>query len=79
MQDIFIGDRGKGYPLVFIHGFLGSTDMWKPQIEYFKKKYNVLTPALPGFGKSNNIESCVSIKCMAKAVLDALTKKNKKF
>ena len=80
MQDIYIGDTGKGYPLVFVHGFLGSTDMWKPQIEYFKKKYNVLTPALPGFGKSNNILPCNSIECMAKAVLDALKKKKiKKF
>ena len=75
MQDIFIGDKGKGLPLVFVHGFLGSTDMWKPQIEYFKKNYNVLTPALPGFGKSNKIQSCMSIKCMAEAILNALKKK----
>ena len=80
IQDIFIGDKGKGLPLVFVHGFLGSTDMWKPQIEYFKKNYNVLTPALPGFGKSNNIQSCDSIKCMAMAVLNILKKKRiKKF
>ena len=80
IQDIFIGDKGKGLPLVFVHGFLGSTDMWKPQIEYFKKNYNVLTPALPGFGKSNKIQSCMSIKCMAEAILNTLKKKKiKKF
>ena len=38
MQDIFVGDTGSGAPLVLIHGFLGSADMWEPQIEYFKKK-----------------------------------------
>jgi len=80
MQDIFLGDTGKGLPLVLVHGFLGSSDMWKPQIEYFKKKYRVLTPALPGFGKSNNINSCDSIKCMAQAIIDSLEKKKiKKF
>jgi len=75
MQDIFIGDIGKGFPLVLVHGFLGSTDMWKPQIDYFKNNYNVITPALPGFGKSNSVQSCDSIECMAKAVLQGLKKK----
>ena len=37
MQDIFIGDEGRGSPLVLVHGFLGSTEMWRPQIKYFKK------------------------------------------
>ena len=38
MQDIYIGDTGKGFPLVLVHGFLGSSKMWKPQIEVLKKK-----------------------------------------
>ena len=29
MQDIFIGDEGRGSPLVLVHGFLGSTEMWE--------------------------------------------------
>ena len=36
MQDIFIGDDGSGTPLVLVHGFLGPTDMWAPQVKYFK-------------------------------------------
>ena len=80
MQDIFVGDTGIGTPLVLVHGFLGSTDMWRPQVEYFKDHYRILTPALPGFGKSNNIKSCDSIKSMANAVLDSLkAKKIEKF
>ena len=38
MQDIYIEDTGKGFPLVLVHGFLGSSEMWGPQIQYFKKK-----------------------------------------
>ena len=72
MQDIFIGDTGSGTPLVLVHGFLGSTDMWEPQVIYFKEHYRVLTPALPGFGKSKKLNSCDSIECMAKAVLRSL-------
>ena len=76
MQDIFVDDYGSGTPLVLVHGFLGSTDMWKPQIEHFKKNFRILTPALPGFGKSNTLNSCNSIGCMAKTILDSLNKKN---
>ena len=72
MQDIFVGDYGSGTPLVLVHGFLGSTDMWEPQIEYFKENFRILTPALPGFGKSNKVKSCDSIECMAKAILNSL-------
>ena len=38
MQDIYVGDTEKGFPLVLLHGFLGSSEMWEPQIQYFKKK-----------------------------------------
>ena len=75
MQDIFAEDTGSGTPLVFVHGFLGSSDMWGPQINFFKDNFRVIAPALPGFGKSNIIKSCDSIECMAKAILNLLEKK----
>jgi pimeloyl-ACP methyl ester carboxylesterase len=74
MQDIFSEDIGNGTPLVLVHGFLGSSDMWSPQIKFFKDNFRVIAPALPGFGKSNAIDSCDSIKCMAKAILNLLDK-----
>ena len=75
MQDIFTEDTGSGTPLVLVHGFLGSSDMWIPQIRFFKDDFRVIAPALPGFGKSNTINSCDSIECMAKAILNLLKKK----
>ena len=72
MQDIFIEDVGSGTPLVLVHGFLGSSDMWLPQINYFKKYFRVLVPALPGFGKSSAVKSCDSIENMAKIILQFL-------
>ena len=50
MQDIFVEDVGNGTPLVLVHGFLGSSDMWGPQIDFFKNNFRVIVPALPGFG-----------------------------
>ena len=75
MQDIFTEDTGSGIPLVLVHGFLGSSDMWEPQINFFKDNFRVIAPALPGFGNSSNINSCNSIECMAKTILDLLEKK----
>ena len=75
MQEIFTEDAGSGIPLVLVHGFLGSTSMWGPQINFFKDNFRVIAPALPGFGNSSAIESCNSIECMAKAILNLLEKK----
>tara|TARA_B100000795_G_scaffold153437_1_gene114987 strand:+ start:461 stop:631 length:171 start_codon:yes stop_codon:yes gene_type:complete len=55
MQDIFIEDVSSGAPLVLVHGFLGSSDMWIPQIKFFKDNFRVIALALPGFGKSRMI------------------------
>jgi len=76
MQEIYIDDIGKGYPLVLVHGFLGSSEMWKPQKEYLSKFFRVIAPALPGFGESSKVKSCESINSMAKTILDLLNKKN---
>ena len=75
MQDIYLDDLGKGVPLVLVHGFLGSPDMWEPQIKYFRYNFRVIVPALPGFGSSSAINSCDSIECMAKSILNFLKKK----
>ena len=80
MQHIYIGDEGKGFPLVLVHGFLGSSKMWEPQINFFKDYFRVITPDLPGFGKSSKIKSLDSINAMAKIVLELLKKRDiKKF
>ena len=80
MQDIFIEDNGNGTPLVLVHGFLGSSDMWLPQIKFFKENFRVIAPALPGFGKSSKVNSCDSIERMAKVILESLElKKISKF
>ena len=75
MQDIYIGDEGKGFPLVLVHGFLGSSKMWGPQIDFFKKNFRVITPDLPGFGKSTHIKSHDSILSLANLILDCLKDK----
>ena len=75
MKHIYIGDEGKGFPLILIHGFLGSSKMWEPQINFFKNHFRVITPDLPGFGKSNKAKSHNSIQSIANLLMDCLEEK----
>jgi len=80
MQDIYVGDEGKGFPLVLVHGYLGSSAMWRPQIDFFKDYFRVITPDLPGFGKSKKAKAHNSIQSISDLILDCLEeKKIKKF
>ena len=75
MKHIYIGDEGKGFPLVLVHGFLGSSKMWEPQINFFKDYFRVITLDLPGFGRSNKAKSHNNIQSIANLLLDCLDEK----
>ena len=75
MQDIYIEDKGSGFPLVLVHGFLGSSEMWEPQINFFKNYFRVIAPDLPGFGKSKEVKSHNSIQSIANLLLKCLEEK----
>ena len=75
MSDIYVDDLGQGYPFVLVHGYLGSSEMWTFQKEFFSKDYRVITPALPGFGESHNVKSLNSINKMAKEIINVLDQK----
>ena len=76
MSNIYVEDVGKGFPFVFVHGYLGSSKMWNFQKEFFSKHYRVIIPALPGFGESHNVKSLDSINKMARQIIDLLDQKN---
>ena len=76
MQNLFANDVGNKFPLVMVHGFLGSSIMWDPQIQDFKKNFRVIAPDLPGFGYSGKVKPCNSINSMAKSILDLIEQKN---
>ena len=75
MSDIYVDDIGEGFPFVLVHGYLGSSEMWTFQKEFFSKDYRVIIPALPGFGESHNVKSLNSINKMAKEIINVLDQK----
>ncbi len=75
MSNIYVDDIGEGFPFVLVHGYLGSSEMWSFQKEFFSKDYRVIIPALPGFGESHNVKSLDSINKMAKKIINVLDQK----
>ncbi len=50
---IHVKDSGSGgTPLVFVHAFPLSSEMWNEQTEYFSSRYRVITYDVRGLGKS---------------------------
>lgn len=46
-------DEGSGEPVVLVHGFPFSADLWTPQRAALSATYRVITPNLRGFGGSD--------------------------
>jgi pimeloyl-ACP methyl ester carboxylesterase len=69
-------ESGKGYPVVLIHGFCESSEIWKDFSDSLSKNHRVICPDLPGFGNSAPLPLEPSIDMVANSVYDILQKKN---
>lgn len=45
-------EKGQGQPLILLHGFCESSELWDPLAMELCKSFRVLCPDLPGFGRS---------------------------
>ncbi len=55
---------GDGTPLIFLHSFPLSSEMWNKQVEYFKKKHRVITYDIRGLGESGTDDNVYSMEKM---------------
>ena len=68
-------DEGAGEPVILIHGFPHSSDLWKPQRAVLSAGYRVIAPDLRGHGRSDPPHGGASIDLYADdivALMDAL-------
>jgi 3-oxoadipate enol-lactonase len=49
-------DRGKGMPIVLVHGFPLDSRIWDAQVATLSDRYRVIAPDLRGFGQSKSSE-----------------------
>ena len=61
--------EGSGTPVVLIHGFAEDHSIWRYQIEALSKKHQIITPDIPGSGKSEAMEDEeINIEDFAEAI-----------
>ena len=68
-------ERGRGMPVLLVHGFPLDHSMWDAQIEPLAESCHVIAPDLRGFGGSQVISGTATMEAMADdlaALLDAL-------
>lgn len=65
---LYYASKGIGNPIVFLHGFLESSNIWNFFIPTLSEKRQVICIDLPGHGKSGNLEEVHSMELMADAV-----------
>lgn len=66
---IAYGVRGEGEPcIVFIHGWLCSREMWRPQVEYFSEEHKVIWLDLAAHGDSGSARDAYSVAAYGRDV-----------
>lgn len=65
-------EKGKGRPLVLLHGFLESSEIWLDFIDELSKKYRVIAIDLLGHGQSGCLGYVHSMELMAEGVKHVL-------
>ena len=67
---------GTGSPIVFLHGFLGNSEIWDSFVSHFKKKHMVVAIDLPGHGETTDLTEEISMTYAAKLVKQVLETEN---
>jgi len=76
MNHLFSEDKGVGTPVVMLHGFPFHQKLWASFAALLSKHFRVVTPDLPGFGKSPALPAGFSIDDVAERLSGWLVEKN---
>ena len=74
MPEISFIQKGKGKPLLFLHGYLSSKEAFTAQIRYFSKFYRVVALDFLGFGESGALVEPFSVGDYAEWLLGVMGK-----
>lgn len=72
--ELYYESYGKGFPIVFLHGFALSHVIWKPLIPDLKAEARLIFPDLRGHGNSPAPEGPYTVRMMAEDVVALLDK-----
>lgn len=61
-------DEGKGHPVVLLHGYLETKDIWSDFARELAKYFRVIAIDIPGHGKSGKVSDVHTVELIAEAV-----------
>ncbi len=65
-------DKGAGRPLVLLHGYLESLEIWNGFNDILAEEFRVISPDLPGHGRSGILGEVHPMEKLAEAVIAVL-------
>jgi pimeloyl-ACP methyl ester carboxylesterase len=68
-MSIYHQEKGTGHPLVLIHGFCETHEIWESMGDKLSDTYRVILPDLPGFGKSPLLPTPFTLQDIGLAML----------
>ncbi|MDT8402376.1 MAG: alpha/beta hydrolase [Bacteroidales bacterium] len=74
--DIIYHDKGEGDLMVFLHGYLETSQVWEELTDSLSVSYRTITIDLPGHGGSSVYGTEHSMEFMAEAVLSVVDAEN---
>jgi pimeloyl-ACP methyl ester carboxylesterase len=69
---VFYTDQGTGFPVLLIHGFCETHQIWDSFSDKLSQDFRVLCLDLPGFGKSKLLDEPFSIADVGEKVIECL-------
>lgn len=67
-KKIYYSEEGAGYPVILIHGYLETGDVWKDFATLISEKFRVISIDLPGHGHSDIYGESHSMEFLAEAI-----------
>lgn len=71
-NNVFYTDQGEGFPVILIHGFCETHEVWTRFAEKLSADFRVISVDLPGFGNSKSLPEGFSIADAAKKIIELL-------
>jgi pimeloyl-ACP methyl ester carboxylesterase len=69
---IYYNDHGKGVPVILLHGYLETSEIWQSFAERMAFNFRVITVDLPGHGFSDSCGAIHTMEFMAAVVRELL-------